>query len=85
MHILACGKSPDTVLQALRVAINKAVRSISPPVLGESTSELYIRLNLLNLNQILQMKILQFMYKEHHRQSCMCFDVRNDFLLASFI
>ncbi len=85
LHILAWGKSPDTVLQPLRVAINKAVRSISPPVLGESTGELNVWLNLLNFNQILQMKILQFMYKEHHRQSSMFFYVRNDFFSASFI
>ncbi len=81
------GKSPETALQSLRVAINEAVRSIFdifPAALGETISNPNVKLNLLNCNQILQIKILQFMYKEHHRHSCMFFYVRNVFL-ASFI
>jgi hypothetical protein len=80
MYILVWGKSSVNTLRPLRVALNKVVRSIIHPRLGEHTTELYRRLNILTLDQLYKFKSAQFMHKEHNcEQTCMFFDVRNDF------
>ena len=52
LHILAWGKSPETVLQPLRVALNRVIRSLSPAHFGERTRDIYNRLDLLNVDQL---------------------------------
>ena len=82
LFILVWGKSSNNTVQPLRVyiALNRVVRSISPPKLGEHTSEIYRRLNILTLDQLYKFKMAQFMYKEMNcEESCMFFDVKGDF------
>jgi hypothetical protein len=78
IHILAWGLSSDTVLQPLRVALNRVIRSLSFGCHGMSTRDLYNRHDILNIDKLFKFKICQFMYKEHTEGSCMFFNVRED-------
>jgi hypothetical protein len=78
LHILAWGKCPKTVLHPLRVALNRVVRCLSSSRY-EHTRDLYHRLDILTIEKLFKFKMCQFMYKEHNEQSCMFFNVREDF------
>ena len=84
LHILAWGNSPETVLQPLKVALNRAIRSLSFNRVGERerTTDLYNRHDILNIDKLYKFKICQFMFREHNEQSCMFFNVRDEFRWA---